>query len=268
MNRPENMLKTILKKLFVKNEPEMVQYWKTKESVEAIVTTDKSGSYVMWLEGEKYPFPGFPRGIVLYKSLSKLKHEIKNQIFNDSWHKLENGTSDDVVVKDIKKILFTNIKQLMDDRKIGLLPPERMAEMPRELWRAMTVLEKRHKSPEIRALKEILCFILQEDDGYRFRVQWTMKYMRPFLWFGVKNSVKMFDFALSQLEHAEIIGDMKERIRLLRRILMVCLKDKTILSLFEELVAEWNWKKMILSKGDKFYFRGKWFKVDYPDNQY
>lgn len=263
------MIKKILQKFFNKHEPEMVQYWKSKLAVEAKVTTDKDGSYIMWMEGEKYPFPGFPRGLVLFNSLSKLKHEIKNQIFNESWAKLEKGESNEEVVRHVKTILFTEIKKLMDERRLLMLPPERMAPMVREIWRAFTVLEKRHRNrPQIKTLKEILCFILQEDDAYRFRVSWIMKFFKPFLWFKVKNPVQTFDFALSMLEHAEIIGDMKERQRLLRRILMTCLKDDEIRGLFTELCSVLDFKKIKLSKGDAYFFRGKWFKVDYPQNQY
>lgn len=262
------MFKTLLQKFFNKYEPEMVQYWKSKLAVEAKVTTDKTGSYIMWMDGEKYPFPGFPRGNVLYKSLSKLKHEIKNQIFNESWWKLEAGEERGEVVSHIKERLFTTIKALMDERRLLLLPPERMSEMPRELWRAMTVLEKRYGSEKIRTLKELMCFLFQEDDAYRFRVQWVMQYFRFVPFIGVKNVIKTLDFALSQIEHAEIVGDMKERMRLLRRIVMLALEDKQIAGLFEELCNEWDWKKMKLSKGDKYFFRGKWFKVDYPKNKY
>ena len=262
----------------------MVQYWKTKEAVEAKVTTDKTGSYIMWMEGEKYPFPGFPRGSILFTYISKLKHEIKNQIFNKAWYALEKGVSEEEVVSGIKEYLFGGIKitdtskinqtqfemgeSLLEKMKLIMLPPERMAQMPREVWRAMTVLEKRHNNKRIGILKQILCFILQEDDSYRFRVQWIMQFFEPFWRFSPKNSVKTFDFALKMLENAEIVGDMKERQRLLRRILMVCLKDKQIKGLFEELCSEWKWEKLKLSKADKYFFRGKWFKVDYPKYQY
>jgi hypothetical protein len=262
------MIKRLLQKFFkIQHEEEIVQYWKTKLSVEAKVTQDKNGAYVMWMEGEKYPFPGFPRGLVLYKSLSKLKHELK-QICNRAWYALEDGKDDAEVVKTIKNELFTDIKALMDERRLLILPPEHMAAMPRELWRALTVLEKRHNSEKIRTVKEVLCFIMQEDDAYRFRVQYILQFVKGFLWFRPKNVVKQFDLALGILEHAEIVGDMKERQRLLRRILMLCLKDETIRNLFIELCNEWDWKKMVLTKGDKYFFRGKWFKVDYPTNQY
>jgi hypothetical protein len=262
------MIKKILQKFFnIQQEEEIVQYWKTKLAVEAKVTTAKDGSYIMWMEGEKYPFPGFPRGLVLYKSLSKLKHELK-QVCNRAWYALEEGQNSEEVVKNIKLSLFTDIKALMDERRLLMLPPEKMSPMVREVWRAFTVLEKRHKSEKIRVCKEILCFILQEDDAYRFRVGYVMQFIRGFLWFRPKDPIKQFDLALGLLEHAEIVGDMKERQRLLRRILMLCLKDVNIKSLFIELTEEWDWNKLKLTKADKYYFRGKWFKVDYPANQY
>jgi hypothetical protein len=267
MGASKPMIKQILQKFFnIQHEEEMVQYWKTKLAVEAKVTTAEDGSYIMWMEGEKYPFPGFPRGSVLFKSLSKLKHECK-QIFNRAWYALEDGKGDEEVIQNIKNELFTDIKALMDERRLLMLPPERMAPMVREIWRAMEVLEKRHNSDKIKTLKEILCFIIQEDDAYRFRVGWVMKFFKPFM-SRVKNPIKIFDYALSMLEHAEIVGDMKERQRLLRRIIMLCLKDKQIRDLFNELCNEWDWKKIKLSKGDAYFFRGKWFKVDYPQCQY
>lgn len=262
----------------------MVRYWKTKLMVEAKVTTDKSGSYIMMMEGEKYPFPGFPRGSILFTFMSKLKHEIKNQIFNKAWKELESGMFEGDVVKGVKEYLFGGIKitddskifqtsftvgeSLLEKMKYFMLPSERMAPMVREVWRAMTVLEKRHNNRKIGILKQILCFILSEDDAYRFRVGWIMKFMGKFRWFGVENVIETLDYALSMLEHAEIVGDMKERQRLLRRILMVCLRDEQIKNLFIELCKEWDWKKLRLTKADKYFFRGKWFRVDYPEYKY
>ena len=70
------------------------------------------------------------------------------------------------------------------------------------------------------------------------------------------------------MEHAEVVGDMKERIALLRRILTVLLKDEVIGALFDTFVKEVDWKKVKLSKIDKYYFRAKYFKVDYPVYDY
>ena len=262
------ILRFVYKHILKSNPLKMpvVQYWKKDDAISAIITTNKEGATVMKMgEGdkrEKYPFPGFPRGYLLfgnYKStgygpLSVLKHEIKNQVFNESWALLEEG-------KDISELVRTNLKKIFEitkDLEHEMLPPEKMFGGVRELWRAMTVLEKRHNSETIRLLKETLTFIMSEDDAYRFRVGFITGIFSWWL-----SPVKVFNIALQELENAEVMEDMKGRIRLLRRVLMAVLKDKKIRSLFLELWKEIDWKKLRLSEGDKYHFRAKYFKVDW-----
>ena len=64
------------------------------------------------------------------------------------------------------------------------------------------------------------------------------------------------------LEHGEVIGDMKERQRLLKRILELMLEDEETQKKFIALFREINWNKVKLTKADKYHFRGKYFKVD------
>jgi len=77
----------------------MVKYWKHKDKCSAKITTAEDGSIIMKMEGEDYPFPTFPRGHLLFGYLSKLKHEIKNQIFNNAWGLLEKGISETTIYK-------------------------------------------------------------------------------------------------------------------------------------------------------------------------
>lgn len=233
---------------------EMVSYWKTQSGVQAKVTKATDGSVHMIMEGEKYPFPTFPRGHILFRHLSKIKHEIKNQVFNESWAKLEAKEDKKQIIKDIKKKLFGVITELAAQSKYDMLPPTAMTPSVREIYRAWMKV-----SPETSSLRDLLCFILQEDDAYRFRVQWLCEW---FGWLIKMNPVKSFDYALAMLEHGEVVGDMKERIRLLRRILMLALEDENIRARFIALFREIDWKKVRLTKGDKYHFRGKYFKVD------
>lgn len=247
----------------------MVRYWKTGEAVAAKTTKAKDGSLIMHMEGEKYPFPTFPRGHLLIKGasgefpdFSKLKHEIKNQVFNESWYALERGEGEAEVIRKIKSKLFNEIADVAKRLKYEFLPPSSLTPSVREIHRAWTKV-----APESTyVLRDYLCLILQEDDAYRMRVQylvkwfdWTLKIFSP---------VYMFDKSLRMLEHAEVIGDMKERMRLLRRILLVALEDPKIRELFIKLVKEIDWKKVALTKGDKYHFRAKWFKVEYPELSY
>jgi len=260
-----NMLTKLIRWYFklLKKSPtdfEMVSYWKKQEGVVAKLTRAPDGSDVMYMEGEKYPFPGFPRGHILFGHMSKIKHEIKNQVFNESWRKLEEGQDHKKIIKDIKHTLFNEIAELAEKSKYDMFPSHKMCPAVREIHRAWTKV-----SPQTYALRDYLCFILQEDDSYRWRAQWLAEW---FGWFFKWRPIKSFEYALSMLEHAETIGDMKERQRLLKRVLMLGLEDDSIRRQFKALMREINWKKVRLSKADKYFFRGKYFKVDYKYIEY
>lgn len=233
---------------------ESVQYWKHGNAVQAKVM-EKDGIMVMQMEGEKYIFPGFPRGHLLYGPLSKVKHEIKNQIFNESWALLEEGVSDEAVAEHIRSVL-PNIYKEFEVLKYDQLPPEKMSTPVRELHRAWSKI-----APDS-VLKDIVCMIFQEDDSYRWRFQWIV----PF--FGWGKPEKKLERGLNWLEHGEVIGDMKERIRLLRRILLVAMKDPQNKKFLHALFKEIDWKKLKLTKADKYFFRGKYFKVDLDKFEY
>lgn len=236
------------------DQMEMVIYWKRQENCRAKITTAEDGSTIMKLEGEKYYFPTFPRGYLLFGKLSKLKHEIKNQIFNEAWAELEDGIDKKKIIKKIKHKLKNELPVYYEPLKYDMLPENKMCPSVREIYRAWT---KIGANPVIR---DYLCFILQEDDGYRFRVQWLAEW---FGWLLKTNPIKFFEKSLSMIEHAEVIGDMKERMRLLKRILMLVLEDESVKKQFVALFREIDWGKVRLTKGDKYHFRGKYFKVDY-----
>jgi len=250
----------------------MVQYWKGNNGVTAAkVVKQPGGELMMHLEGEKEIFPGFPRGHLLFGTLSKLKHEIKNQIFNEAWAKLEAGIPVSEVVAGIKSHLINGLR-ITDDKTIpvgkfgdpimdycfyDMVPPEKMVPSVREVWRVMSILEK--EEPRLKWLKLALTYILQEDDAYRFRFQWIVPILKGFFF---KNPVESLRIALEEAEHAEIIGDMKDKIKLLRRVLMAVLEDPKARYFFVRFFHEMDWKKVKLSKADLYHFRGKWFRVD------
>jgi hypothetical protein len=256
-----NIIKYIKNKKY--KNAEMVKYWQTQESVQAKVMLSKEGHYEMQMEGEKYKFPGYPRGSLLFGSLSPLKHWIKNKVFNDTWAELEKPSGLDWV-KHQKTIVLDELYALYEKGKYDAVPYEHLNPAVKELWRAMTVIEEKTNSEKTRKIKEMMCFILNEDDAYRMRLQWIVKFF-PKWW---KPTIKHFDYGLSMLVHGEVIGDMKEKQKLLRRVLNYFLEDKNIRNYCELLLKEINWSKLKLTKADKYYFRAKYFKVDYPEYDY
>ena len=165
--------------------PPSVGYWKRSTSERARVVKGKDGSIQMEIVGEKEALPGFPRGHVLSGPLAKVKHKIKNAVFNEVFAEMDKYGHD-------------------------VIPPEKMAPAVRELWRVLEDLEHAEVVPDmkgrIKLIRRVICFFLQEDDAYRFRWQWAMERM--------------------------------------------------------------NMKKVKLSKADKYYFRGKYFKVDHDKFDY
>lgn len=244
--------------IFKNKKAEMVKYWKTQDAVEAKVVQSKEGHMEMHMKGEKYPFPGFPRGSLLFGALSPLKHNIKNKIFNDAWALLEQGKTNEEVRAAIDEA-WKSIFVMAEKTKYDMVPFEKMVPPIKELWRAMTAISGGRK--DVLQIRDILCFIFQEDDAYRMRFQWLAKFY-PTFW---KPTYDNFIYSLEMLEHAEVVGDMKERIRLLRRVLNVIFEDS---ALFDRFLREVNWSKIRLTKADKYFFRAKYFKVDYPENQY
>jgi len=130
--------------------PEQVRYYKHKSKERAKLVHNKDGTLEMAIEGEKYHFPGFPRGHVLMGSLASLKQTMKQTVFNE-------------------------LSKVIPD----MVPEEQMCPFVKEIYRVMTLIENAEITPDMKSemhnMKKILCFFLQEDDSYRFRVQWILE---------------------------------------------------------------------------------------------
>jgi hypothetical protein len=242
----------------------MVRYWKTKESVAAKVFTDKNGVTVMKMEGEDELFNGFPRGHLIvnapneYSDLSRLKHQIKNQIFNESWKMLEQGKPKEEIWRHIKNKVTKDLIPDYDKIRYDAIPPSKMSIPIREIYRVLEKMES--KEPKLKWFKEAITFILQEDDAYKNRLCWMVSLLKP-RWF--LDPIKLLTLYLTELEHAEVIADMKERVRLWRRIALFALEDPYINQLFREFCKEVDWNKLRLTKADKYHMRAKYFKCDW-----
>jgi len=134
--------------------PEMVSYWKRGDSARARVIHAKDGSLNMQIEGERFDYPGFPRGTVLTGPLAKMKHYIKNAIFNN---------------------VFAELEKMTAENKYDLLPPEKMVPAVRHIYEIFEKLENMEIVPDMKGrinlIKKVFTAIIQEDDAYRFRVQ-------------------------------------------------------------------------------------------------
>lgn len=243
-----------LKDKYYRNRP-MVSYWKHAEAVEAKLYRAKDGHMELQMKGEKHPFPGFPRGRLLYGKLSPLKHQIKNKVFNESWALLDQGID---ITPRLKSEVYPFIFKMAEDCKYDMVPFEGMVPPVKEIYRALTDVSD---GESVDKWRDIITFIFQEDDAYRNRFQWMAKFIK-------KGTIAEFLGAFDMLEQAEVVGDMKERVRLVKRVLTAILRDPKTKNTFNAFLREIDWKKVKLTEADKYFLRGKYFKTDYPDYAY
>lgn len=248
----------------------MVQYWKNGDVARAKLMTI-NGAYAMQIEGEKYPLWGFPRGPVLFGPLMRLKKLSKDLVFNKTWELLDQGIPDKDVVGYVKNFALSEVIKEVEKSKYDFFPEFRMCPAVKELHRALGRVGMND------LLKEGICFFFQEDDAYRFRLQWLAGFINPKAWwrriyyfitrkeYSLKSEI---DSLFKMLAYAEITPDMRGRAKLVHRIVRLMLEDEEFGELIEKAVKEIDWRKMKLSRADSYYFRGKYFKVDYAKFDY
>lgn len=75
--------------------------------------------------------------------------------------------------------------------------------------------------------------------------------------------------AFEELENAEVVEDMKLRVRMFKEVLCFFLQeDDAYRYRWQWLMERLDMKKVRLSKEDKYFFRGKYFKVDHDKFDY
>lgn len=134
----------------------MVKYGQeSKGYARGKIIKGKDGSVQMEIQGEKYPFPGHPRGhVLLGGTLQKMKEKLKKQIFHA-------------------------IFEAVADSKADMFPKEQLCPFVKDVWRVFELLEEAEitgdMKSQIRNMKKAFCFFMQEDDAWRFRVQWALE---------------------------------------------------------------------------------------------
>lgn len=127
----------------------VVQYGerKGKELAQPVWNAEKKTTE-LHIRDERYPMRAFPRNHVLHGPLGPLKRYIKN-----------------LIIEQLVKCLPYKI------------PDENLAEPVRELARVFDLMAQAEDEPEMKRLvgqfKDAICMILQEDDAWRYRLQWA-----------------------------------------------------------------------------------------------
>ena len=141
-----------LKNLF-NRDMEVVKYGSKTGKQKAYPAIDpQTGERILVIKDEKYPLRGFPRGHVLHGPLAPLKGYFKN-----------------LIIEQIVKCVPFKI------------PSEHLTLPVRELERVFNLMITAEDEPEMKKLigqlRDGICMILEEDDAYRFRIQWFLEHL-------------------------------------------------------------------------------------------
>ena len=81
----------------------------------------------------------------------------------------------------------------------------------------------------------------------------------------IREMARVFD----KMENMEVVDDMKGRIKLIKKVLIFFLQeDDAYRFRAQYFLSEIDQKKVALSKSDKYYARGKYWKTDYDKFDY
>jgi hypothetical protein len=111
-----------------------------------------------------------------------------------------------------------------------------------------------------RLFNEVFAELAKMVDGMKYDIVPRERMVAP-----VREIYDMFE----KLEHMEVVEDMKLRMKLIRTILCFFLQEDDAYRMRAQyFLSNINQKKVALSEADKYYARGKYWKVDYDKHEY
>lgn len=141
---------------FLKRDKEQVLYGekgKGKQWAQPRINK-KTGEMELYIKDEKYPLRGHPRHSVMHGPMAELKRWMKNMVIEQ-------------LAQHIDKILPHKTRE------------QEWAEPIKEIARVFDLVIEAEDEPEMKKLmgqfRDPICMVLQEDDAWRFRVQWALE---------------------------------------------------------------------------------------------
>lgn len=129
-----------------KRKIEIAKQLPEHEMRRAEMRINEKGEREMHIEGEKYPLRGFPQESILTGKVEKMKIMVKDLLF------------------------------LISEARKETIPDEELTEPVREIARIFNILIEAENAMRMkdrwRMAKRFVCHFLEQDDAYRFRVQW------------------------------------------------------------------------------------------------
>src|SRR3990167_919928 len=211
----------------------------------------KDGGVLTYMEGQEYPYKGFPLDTIVDKidlfkkftrnALSGFYHSLKHK--NRLW--LLTLIPAAWMFKSVIRAVIYTFYRIMERTRIKSI---RYSDSMRELYRAFS-----KENSELRLqLRDMICMILEFDNAYRFRFQDISAEIdkdrlqkKP-----VKELLRLFEIAQSR-EKDQYLKDTWTLFKLLIRIYFRL--DKEMLFIVQDVLLDLDVEKTKLDEGDKSY---------------
>jgi len=200
--------------------------------------------------GAKYPMRGIPREHFLKKILDPFKRKV-NKTF------LEGGSSFKLL---LDKIMISNVWKLIYEE----VPDDQLSEPVKEIARVLDLMIVEiwaKEKAKWTAYRKFGCSFIEEDFAYRYRAQWLLEHIdiEKLMSDPAKEVARVFDL----LVEAERNQGMKKKWQSYKRTLCALFRENPDYYYYlQYFLKHLDMKKVKLSKGDRYYFRCKEFKVD------
>lgn len=173
----------------------------------------------------------------IWRVITMMKHaEITEDMRSEVWNLCLAYTYFMHKGKDILsgKEILDSVREEIEATKYDMIPIEQCCTFVKEIWSALTELEKIETDRDIKefinTLKRPICFFLQEDDAWRFRYQWVFERLNRKIY--------------SKYDLSDLADKNNYQVRL------------------QFILSRMNYDRCKLSKIDKYHFRGKWFRPE------
>lgn len=222
----------------------------------------ESGGILTYMQGQEYPYKGFPMGEFVEKNdaMKKLSKGILSGIFHQCF-KVEDGK---IRLKNPWKLLFcifafksivrTEIYTFHRFIERYSIKPHRYSDAMRELYRVGSIPLKNEieSMKELREkLRDILCMHLEFDNAYRYRFQ-DIAEVHDSVKFQ-KNSIKEILRCFTVMQDREVKQEIKDSWTLTKMLVNYLRFDKELRSIIANMIKNLNIEKIKLSVEDKAY---------------
>jgi len=219
----------------------------------------EEGGILTYMEGQKYPYRGFPY-FEFVETMDKIKKIVKGMA-SGFYHNIYKGNKVKLltflpIAWAIKRLFYAGVYTFYRLIERFKIKPIRYCQAMREVHRAFSI-ERKNESPKTKELRlmlrDLICMVLEFDNAYRFRFQDLMEEFNKenFRKSQIKELNRLIDIAISR----EKTQELKDMWTLMKMGLLYLKIDKELEKMLVDIFSQIDLERVKLTIEDKSYCR-------------